>query len=247
MDIARATKALASNTSPGPAGLRNRPTDSNRQAVLPQKVLASAAATPVLRGLLPVAISLNSNASETCREAPFAGDDILLLYPTRGCGWVELAGQRHAIRPGDLAIIPAQEPRIYGPQPGRPWSFFSVHVTGANLKFFLSYLGATRELPVLRVGEDPRLHGWLLELLELLENDCKTAELIYASQTLAHLLGALICRHREIERHENCPPKGIEESISYMKKHLDEPLRAASLAAVARMSLPHYFALFKEE
>jgi len=37
----------------------------------------------------------------------------------------------------------------------------------------------------------------------------------------------------------------IEHSIDYMKQHLDEPVRAATLAAVANMSLPHYFALFK--
>jgi iron complex transport system substrate-binding protein len=30
-----------------------------------------------------------------------------------------------------------------------------------------------------------------------------------------------------------------------MKQHLNEPLRAATLAGVANMSLPHYFALFK--
>ena len=31
-----------------------------------------------------------------------------------------------------------------------------------------------------------------------------------------------------------------------MKQHLSEPLRAATLASVAHMSLPHYFALFKQ-
>ncbi len=37
----------------------------------------------------------------------------------------------------------------------------------------------------------------------------------------------------------------IGHTIDYMKQHLDEPVRAATLAAVANMSLPHYFALFK--
>jgi AraC-like DNA-binding protein len=30
-----------------------------------------------------------------------------------------------------------------------------------------------------------------------------------------------------------------------MKNHLDQPLRAATLASVAKMSLPHYFVIFK--
>lgn len=37
----------------------------------------------------------------------------------------------------------------------------------------------------------------------------------------------------------------IASSISYMKEHLHQPLRAATLAAIARMSLPHYFVIFK--
>jgi len=37
----------------------------------------------------------------------------------------------------------------------------------------------------------------------------------------------------------------IALSISYMKEHLDQPLRAATLAAIAKMSLPHYFVIFK--
>jgi AraC-like DNA-binding protein len=41
------------------------------------------------------------------------------------------------------------------------------------------------------------------------------------------------------------PGLRIQLTISYMKEHLDKPLRAATLASVAKMSLPHYFVIFK--
>jgi AraC-like DNA-binding protein len=41
------------------------------------------------------------------------------------------------------------------------------------------------------------------------------------------------------------PGLRIASTISYMKEHLNEPLRAATLASVANMSLPHYFVIFK--
>lgn len=41
------------------------------------------------------------------------------------------------------------------------------------------------------------------------------------------------------------PGPRIALSITYMKEHLDKPLRAATLAAIAKMSLPHYFVIFK--
>jgi AraC-like DNA-binding protein len=37
----------------------------------------------------------------------------------------------------------------------------------------------------------------------------------------------------------------IEQSIAFMKEHLDCPLQAATLAALAHISLSHFFALFK--
>jgi AraC-like DNA-binding protein len=45
--------------------------------------------------------------------------------------------------------------------------------------------------------------------------------------------------------HETQPQLRIGLTINYMKEHLNEPLRAATLAAVAKMSLPHYFVIFK--
>ncbi len=41
------------------------------------------------------------------------------------------------------------------------------------------------------------------------------------------------------------PGLRIALTLSYMKEHLDKPLRAATLASVAKMSLPHYFVIFK--
>ena len=41
------------------------------------------------------------------------------------------------------------------------------------------------------------------------------------------------------------PALRIALSIGYMKENLDKPLRAATLAAIAKMSLPHYFVTFK--
>jgi AraC-like DNA-binding protein len=37
----------------------------------------------------------------------------------------------------------------------------------------------------------------------------------------------------------------IEQSISYMRQHLDKPLQVAKLAALAHVSPSHFFALFK--
>jgi AraC-like DNA-binding protein len=42
---------------------------------------------------------------------------------------------------------------------------------------------------------------------------------------------------------ENC--QRIEKTIRYMAQHLNQPLQASELAALANISLSHYFAIFK--
>ena len=81
--------------------------------------------------------------------------------------------------------------------------------------------------------------------IDLLEEECPPARLLYASQTLAHLFSALICNQREQRRGDTDASRKIEHTIDYMRRHLGESLRAATLASIANMSLPHYFALFK--
>jgi AraC-like DNA-binding protein len=46
-------------------------------------------------------------------------------------------------------------------------------------------------------------------------------------------------------RGEEDAVRRIEQSITYMREHLDQPLQVATLAAVANISQSHFFALFK--
>jgi AraC-like DNA-binding protein len=66
------------------------------------------------------------------------------------------------------------------------------------------------------------------------------------SQTVMKLLGNAVPNQQESDCSQTDAAAGrIGRTIEYMKEHLNEPLRAATLAAVANMSLPHYFAQFK--
>ena len=219
------------------------PASGERSVKLPAHAVAQAMATPVLRGLLPLAAGFARNSHGQSRQPVLPAGEALLLYCTKGEGWCEIGGRRHRIPTDTLLVLSGETARVYGADSRPGWSFCWVHATGANLDYFINQLGASTERPVLEVGEDARLVGWFLELLETLGSDCPPARLLYASQTLAHLLSALICCQRAGETET---VDKIQRSIAYMKQHLSEPLRAATLASVAHMSLPHYFALFKQ-
>ena len=218
---------------------------SRRTAVLPAHVVSQALDAPVLRGLLPLAVNVSLNVTGCQQDAPARPGEGVLLYCTNGRGWFERSGQKNEICAGQLVVFRPGEARVYGADSAHAWSFAWVHATGVNLDFFLRQID-TEKQTLLKVGDDSRFLGWFIELLSGIQPGCGSAELLNASQTLAHLFSALICSQREEGPRDNDTACKIEQSIAYMKQHLDEPLRAAALAAVARMSLPHYFVLFKK-
>lgn len=218
---------------------------SLRHAALPLRSVALAMQTPVLQSLIPLSAGIATSTEPRIEKPALGRQEAQLLFCTKGSGWCEIGGCRHRISTGDVYVIPPGEPRVYGTDNANGWTFYWVHAGGSNLEFFLQQLQVTRQRPLIKIGEDLRVVGWMIELVELLDSACRASELLYASQTLAHLLSSLACRRPEPRRRAENVSHRIERTIDYMRQHLDEPLRAGTLASVANMSLPHYFALFK--
>ena len=216
-------------------------------ARLSAPAITRALETPLLRGLLPLAVGCAANVSRVVQAPVMHRGEAILLYCNEGDGWCEMADQRYWMGSGHLAVVAAPATLTYGAAHGRKWTYAWVQASGTNLEYFLEQLGATPQKPLLRIGEDGRLLDLFREMLEVLRAQCTPARLLYAAQTLAHLLSAFIFRQREECAGEMDAAGNIEHSIDYMRQHLGQPLRAATLAAIANMSLPHYFALFKRQ
>jgi AraC-like DNA-binding protein len=170
----------------------------------------------------------------------------IFIYCTHGQGWCEIGGQRHDLQAGDLLVVPPDTPHAYGADEEHPWTIPWIHATGANVRLFLNELGVSVEHPVIYLGEDPQLLGLFEEVLAALEHGYAPAQLLYAAQALAHLLGVMIWHRQQRWRGDPDPQQKINQSIAYMKQHLEQPLHVPTLAALANLSPSHYTALFKQ-
>jgi len=179
------------------------------------------------------------------RERVAGVDQAILIYCTSGGGWCELGGQRHPMQAGDLLVVPPEAPHIYGANQRQPWTISWVHAAGSNVALYLTELGISVEHPVIYLGDDPQLLGLFEELVEVLEHGYTPANLFYASQTLAHLIGVIIWHRHGQWREAPNPQQKIAQSIAFMKQHLAQRLRVANLAALTNLSLSHYNAVFK--
>jgi AraC-like DNA-binding protein len=218
-----------------------------RIVVLPRRVVAGALEHPLLRTLVPTDVGFFPHAAGHMRERMSGVDQAIFIYCTQGHGWCELAGQRHEIQPGELLVIRPEVPHAYGADERQPWTISWVHAAGLNVSFYLNELGVSPDRPVLYLGQNPQLLALFEELIDIVEHGYTPAHLLYASQTLAHLIGLMIWHRQQNWRGDPDPKQKIAQSIAYMKQNLAKPLRVSTLATLTNLSPSHFTALFKRE
>lgn len=219
-----------------------------RIVVLPRDVVTRAKRHPLLHALLPTDAGYFPKAAGHLRERLDGVDQAIFIYCTAGAGWCELAGgHRREIHRGDLLVVSPEVRHVYGAAEKDPWTIRWFHVTGEHTRPLLGELGVCTESPVLFLGEDPQLLALFEEVLDVLEHGYAPAQLLYASQTLTHLIGAMIWLRRENWRGEPDASQKVSQSVAYMKQHLRQPFRVSTLAALANLSPSHYAALFKAQ
>lgn len=214
---------------------------------LPDDVIQAAARQPLTRPLLASSAGFYPKAAGHLARRPVGIDQTIFIYCSAGNGWCEMQGQHHAIKPGQLLVLPANTAHSYGADSNNPWSIRWFHAVGSQIPAFLETLGVTAEQPVNVLGEDPMLNTLFEEVLTELESGYATLNLICASQTAAHLLGVMIRR-----RHNHCTDapdarQRIARSIELMRAHMDRPLQMRQLAAMCSFSSPHFTELFKAQ
>lgn len=216
-----------------------------RLVVLPRPILANAIKHPLLRALLPTDAGYYPKArAHTCvreRGCPEA----IFIYCADGEGWCEMGGVRHIVGRNQLLVVPASTPHVYGAGKKKPWTIHWFHAVGSNLPFYLERLGVTEQKPVVPLGGDVQLFSLFEDVLEGLEHGFTLTHLIYAAHSLTHLMGLALWHKEEFWRGEVGTRQRIGKSIDFMKGHLREPLRVATLAALVNLSRSHYTDSFR--
>ena len=95
------------------------------------------------------------------------------------------------------------------------------------------------------LGGDVQLFSLFEEVLEDLQHGATLTHLLYAAHSLAHFMGTILRHKNDYWDGGNDARDRIVKSIEFMKQHLREPLRIATLSAVANLSRSHYTTLFR--
>jgi AraC family transcriptional regulator, arabinose operon regulatory protein len=216
-----------------------------RLVVVPRPVVSVAVRQPLLNHLLPTDAGFYPRARGHKCTRGIGCPEAVFIYCARGKGWCEMAGHRHEIAQDQLLVIPPSTPHVYGAMKKDPWTIHWFHAIGSNVPFYLEQLEVTEYKPVVRLGGDVQLFSLFEDVLEGLEHGSTLTHLTYTAHSLAHLMGVILRHKNEFWHREGDIKERVTKSIEFMKQHLREPLRIATLAAVVNLSRSHYTEIFR--
>jgi AraC family transcriptional regulator, arabinose operon regulatory protein len=216
-----------------------------RLAVVPRPILSTALHAPLIRSLMPTDAGFYPKAKgHTCARESGCPETIF-IYCSEGNGWCEIAGRMHEITRNQLLVLPASVPHVYGADKTKPWTIYWFHAVGTNLPLYLEMLGTTTEKPVVSLGGDVQLLSLFEDVLQELEHGFTMAHLLYAAHALTHLMGLILRHKNEAGYGATDVRERVAKSIEFMKDHLREPLKVATLAGLVSLSRSHYTTLFQ--
>lgn len=218
-----------------------------RIVVLPRSVVVHAQQQPLTAGLIPTDCGYFPRAAGHHRERRTGVPEAIFIFCVKGAGWADLGGTRHALRAGEVLVIPPHQPHAYGADETNPWTIHWFHARGSLLAGFLHELNVSPDHPAVFLGDHQPVLAIFEEVLEILEHGYTPRQILHASHALAHLLGVMVRHRHESWREQPDARQKITGTIAYMKQHLDQPLQLDQLAALAQLSRSRYTALFKEQ
>ncbi len=169
-------------------------------------------------------------------------DSFLLLYVVRGQGYVYLCGRRTPLAAGSLILLDCYAPHRYGTDSG--WEILWAHFDGrAARDYYDAIVQSGRQVIVPR--DVYHAARGLERIYKMFHADKRVSEALISKHLVAVLTEFLL---HELP-HEGVPEHSarIEEILSYINEHLDEPLALDALARRASLS-PFYFSrVFKRE
>ena len=169
-------------------------------------------------------------------------DSFLVLYVVRGRGYCYLDGQRVELGVGSLVLLDCYLPHRYGTDTG--WEIYWIHFDGRMARDTFEAVAQTRRQVILPKNTYHAAHA-LERIYTMFHVDKRISEALISKNITSILTEFLVYELPE----EGVPEHStrIEEVLSYINEHIDQPLTLESLAQRVSLS-PFYFSrVFRKE
>ncbi|MCY3778936.1 MAG: AraC family transcriptional regulator [Chloroflexi bacterium] len=216
--------------------------------VVPRPMLQKARSHPLVRPLTPTDIGWFPSARYHYRERPSGAPEHILIFCTEGKGWLEVEGGRYEISANQALIIPKRRPHVYGAVNDDPWSIHWVHFIGAAGDYYVGQLKKGAYSLSIDAGMSASLEDLFARCRDTFVANFLLQRMIYASQTLHHLLGFLFFNNRAFSPLlRSSRFRSIDRTVSYLHENMSEQLTLNDMVDHSGLSKSHFIRLFKDQ
>jgi AraC-like DNA-binding protein len=216
--------------------------------VIPRSTVNRLNEHPLVYPLMPTDIGWYPNARfHYCERNQGANEHILMLC-VAGSGWYHINGQRGTVQTNEALLIRRGTPHVYGASDTMPWSIYWLHFIGSNADLFARQLTADENVIAVDSEAVANLRELFIDCCNALATGFVLQHMIYASQTLHHLLASLFFNNRsfapmlQTSRFHN-----LHSTLLFLEQNIQHSLSLADMADHAGLSTSHFSKLFKEQ
>ncbi|MCY1721125.1 helix-turn-helix domain-containing protein [Prolixibacteraceae bacterium Z1-6] len=170
----------------------------------------------------------------------------ILIYCTKGSGWLIANNKKLKINANSYFVIPSNIPHSYGADKNNPWTIYWLHFAGKLTAPFFSETDPTPQtLSENEVRKNYRIQLFN-EIYQSLEMGYSYENLEYAGICLLHFLATLKYTTQFNHAQIGTDSDKISKSIQYMKQNCSEDLNLTKLAEMHRLSVSYFSLLFRK-
>lgn len=217
--------------------------------VIPRPILARAGQHPLIRSVYPTDIGWFPNAANHFRRRAEGARQDHLMMCVNGHGFAVIDGTEVELGAGELLLIPRNVEHKYWAAEDKPWSIYWVHFLGDDADYYVDRI-PQKGCPVPTEPEAQREAVRLFRYcLDALYEGYATSTLIYAAQSVQHILSLLLFRNRSLSIDSSRKNRrfAIDATTEYMLHNVDQPLQLDEIAAQAGLSVSHFSELFRTQ
>lgn len=214
--------------------------------VIPKKIIEKLSFNPLIKDLYITDIGFFPKAKYHYRKRKEGSKTHILIYCTAGKGFIKTEKRQQSINKGDILFIPANLAHSYGSLADNSWDIYWLHFTGKNAAFYFENKLAEIIISSPELDKFSLIFKLFNILLETFNRGFSQKNLIYASQTLGHLLAAIYFSDNAKTMVDQ-QAAYVEKTIDYMQENLEENLSLQDLADLNNLSKSQLINVFNEK
>jgi AraC-like DNA-binding protein len=214
----------------------------------PVGVLGNVRRHPLGVGLHVICLGWFPKARGHGIERPNGLDECILIFCTKGKGWLEIDGRRVAVGAGEVLIIPPNKAHSYHADEKDPWSIHWAHFSGTSAASYASMLPAHEYVLTVTESDSQDIAKMFRECYRLMSGGLTEKTLLLVSHIVRHALGVLFFQTgKSLSGSARTIAHDLTKSIEFMRANVARSLTLRELSRHAGLSSSRFSSLFRDQ